>query len=150
MTHDTAGLEVLSEAECFTLAATARMGRIVFTDRAMPAVWPVTFTTDGESMILCAPAGSKLAARINETVIAFEVDEFAYETRTGWSVTFLGIAETVTDRALIARLTALGLTPLGQEDAPHFIKMLCVQATGRRIPGGPAAEDQHTPALRHS
>lgn len=133
MTQDTVGLEVLDEVECFSLAATAEVGRIVFTDRALPAIWPVTFTTDGECLILCAPAGSKLAASVHSTVVAFEVDDFAPDTRTGWSVTFLGLAEPVTDPAMLARLTALGLRPLGGATEPLFIKILCVQATGRRL-----------------
>lgn len=133
MTHDTVGLEVLSEAECFALAATARVGRIVFTDKALPAVWPVTFTIDRNSLILCAPARSKVAMTMRNTVVAFEVDEFASETRTGWSVTFLGLAEPITDPRQITELGALGLTPLGPEADPLFIKVLCVQATGRRI-----------------
>lgn len=133
MTHDSVALEVLSEADCFALAATARVGRIVFTDRALPAIWPVTFTTDEETLVLCAPAGSKLAATVNNTVVAFEVDEFATDTRTGWSVTFLGLAEPVNDPVLLTRLRAHGLTPLGQTGEPRYIRILCVQATGRRI-----------------
>src|SRR4051812_498819 len=113
MTRDTAGLEVLSEAMCFALVAEAHVGRIVFTDRALPAVWPVTYTTEGESVVLCAPAGSKLAAVAPGTVVAFEVDDFRADSRTGWSVTFLGLAEPVTDPGLRARLAARGLIPLG-------------------------------------
>lgn len=133
MTHETVGLEILSEASCFALAATARVGRIVFTDRALPAIWPVTFTIDGDSLILCAPAGSKLAATVNNTVVAFETDHFATESRTGWSVTFLGLAEPITEPAVLSRLHAGGLVPLGQLGEPRYIRILCAQATGRRI-----------------
>ena len=133
MTQETVGLEVLSEADCFALAATATVGRIVFTDRALPAIWPVTFTTDHGTLVLCAPAGSKLATTVNNTDVAFEADEFATESRTGWSVTFLGLAEPIDDHAVLARLRARGLAPLGQTGEPRYIRILCAQATGRRI-----------------
>ncbi|RSM85132.1 hypothetical protein DMH04_17640 [Kibdelosporangium aridum] len=42
---DGAGLEVLNEAECLHLLASASVGRIVFSDRALPAVLPMDIET---------------------------------------------------------------------------------------------------------
>ena len=47
MKLDSAGLQVLSPAECVELLATTPIGRVVFTDHALPAVQPVNFVLDG-------------------------------------------------------------------------------------------------------
>ncbi|MCE7002079.1 pyridoxamine 5'-phosphate oxidase family protein [Kibdelosporangium philippinense] len=73
---DSAGLEVLNEAECFQLLAGAPVGRIVFNDRALPAVLPVNFAVLGRTLVIRTGARTRLAIAGINTVVAFEVDEF--------------------------------------------------------------------------
>ncbi|GAA3079977.1 pyridoxamine 5'-phosphate oxidase family protein [Streptosporangium carneum] len=136
MNVDSAGLDVLSRQECLDLLSSTPIGRIVFTDRALPAVQPVTFCLDGENgedIVIRTGVGSKLAAATRHTVVAFEVDDFDPDTRTGWSVTAVGRARAVCDPAEIARLSRLPLTAWAPGDRNHFIVVRAEQLSGRRI-----------------
>ncbi|MFB4294632.1 pyridoxamine 5'-phosphate oxidase family protein [Nonomuraea sp. ATR24] len=137
MELDSSGLQVLSHAECLRLLASTPIGRIVFTDRALPAVQPVTFLLHGESIVIRTGSGSKLAAATRNAVVAFEADEFDAEARTGWSVTVVGHARAVTDPGEIAQLAALPLTPWAPGNRDHYIVVEAEQLSGRRISASP-------------
>ncbi|MFC4015169.1 pyridoxamine 5'-phosphate oxidase family protein [Nonomuraea purpurea] len=135
MKLDSSGLQVLSREECLRLLATTPIGRIVFTDHALPAVQPVNFHLDGQSIVIRTAIGSKLAAATRRAVVAFEADEFDSELRTGWSVTAVGHAQAVTDPAEIDRLASLPLPVWAPGGRNHFIVVEAEQVSGRRIHG---------------
>ncbi|GAA2319221.1 pyridoxamine 5'-phosphate oxidase family protein [Nonomuraea roseoviolacea subsp. roseoviolacea] len=130
---DSSGLQVLSPEECFDLLSTAPIGRIVFTDRALPAVQPVNFHLDGRTIVIRTSTGSKLAAATRRAVVAFEADEFDHERRTGWSVTAVGQAREVSDPAEIDRLAALPMTTWAPGSRDHYIVVEAEHISGRRI-----------------
>ncbi|MEU1392243.1 MULTISPECIES: pyridoxamine 5'-phosphate oxidase family protein [unclassified Nonomuraea] len=133
MQLDSSGLQVLSREECLRLLSSTPIGRIVFTDRALPAVQPVNFCLDGERVVIRTSIGSKLAAATRHAVVAFEADEFDPAMRTGWSVTAVGHARAVTDPAEMARLAALPLSPWAPGSRDHYIVVDAEQVSGRRI-----------------
>ncbi|MEV4577503.1 pyridoxamine 5'-phosphate oxidase family protein [Nonomuraea jabiensis] len=133
MQLDSSGLQVLSREECLGLLSTAPIGRIVFTEHALPAVQPVNFHLDGRSIVIRTSTGSKLAAATRHAVVAFEADEFDSELRTGWSVTAVGQARAVTDPDEIHRLAALPLTAWAPGSRDHYIVVDAEQVSGRRI-----------------
>jgi nitroimidazol reductase NimA-like FMN-containing flavoprotein (pyridoxamine 5'-phosphate oxidase superfamily) len=135
MQLDSSGLQVLTREECFALLSAAPIGRIVFTDRALPAVQPVNFHLDGQSIVIRTSTGSKLAAATRRAVVAFEVDDFDTELRTGWSVTAIGQARAVTDLTEIDRLAALPLATWAPGNRDHYIVVDAEQVSGRRITG---------------
>ncbi|MBA2889971.1 pyridoxamine 5'-phosphate oxidase family protein [Nonomuraea soli] len=133
MHYDASGLQVLSRQECLDLLAAAEIGRIVFTDRALPAVQPVNYVLDGENIVIRTAKGSKLAAATRHAVVAFEADEFDTHERTGWSVTAVGHARAVLEPEEISRLAALPLEPWAPGGRDHYIVVAVEQVTGRRI-----------------
>jgi len=133
MTMDSVGLRVLSRAECVALLATTPIGRIVFTDRALPAVQPVGFALDGETVVIRTGAGTRLAAAARDTVVAFEADEFDRAGRTGWSVTAIGHARAVTEPTEIERLSRLPLQRWVPGGRDHFIVLPIEHISGRMI-----------------
>ncbi len=133
MKLDSAGLEVLSPEECLALLASVPIGRIVFTDRALPAVQPVNFHLDGRDIVIRTAIGSKMAAAARNAIVAFEVDDFDADLRTGWSVTIVGPARAVSDPLEIARLGQLPLTTWAPGSRDHFIVIRAEQISGRRI-----------------
>ncbi|MEV6160212.1 pyridoxamine 5'-phosphate oxidase family protein [Nonomuraea sp. NPDC052129] len=133
MKLDSSGLQVLSRQECMLLLASTPIGRIVFTDHALPAVQPVTFCLDGERIVIRTGIGSKLAAATREAIVAFEVDEFEPRSRTGWSVTVVGPSRAVRDPAELARLAALPLTAWAPGSRDHYIVLRAEHVSGRRI-----------------
>lgn len=133
MKLDSAGLQVLSRWECIALLASAPIGRIVFTDRALPAVQPVNFLLDGEAIVIRTGVGSKLAAAASNAIVAFEADDVDAQMRTGWSVTAVGHARAVDDPEEIVRLSRLPLAPWAPGSRDHFIVVDPEQLSGRRI-----------------
>ncbi|WP_247612268.1 pyridoxamine 5'-phosphate oxidase family protein [Actinomadura latina] len=109
--------------------ATARIGRVVFTEQALPAVMPVAFVIDGGDVVLCAPPRTNLAAATRGAIVAFEVDDVDGVRPAGWAVTVIGRARIDRDpgdrvrRALQAWATGPGT---------EFIRISCERLTGRR------------------
>ncbi|MFC9769255.1 pyridoxamine 5'-phosphate oxidase family protein [Rhodococcus jostii] len=80
----------LSLAECIRLLRTVSVGRMVFTENALPALRPVTFAAvEGEVVI---PAGDAWFERFDGEFLAFEADGVDWSTRVGWSVVVMGRA----------------------------------------------------------
>lgn len=86
------------------LLATVSHGRVVFTDRALPAIRVVNhLVNDGDIIIRTSPS-TALAKAVNGTigtVVAYEADFFD-AGRTGWSVVATGIALPVVDTVRVA------------------------------------------------
>ncbi len=131
---DTAGLEVLSRGESLKLLTSVPVGRIAFTDRALPAIQPVNFVVDGETIVFRTGSGSKLAAATRESIVAFQADEFDADAQSGWSVMGVGRAYQVTDDIEIARLCELPIRPWTPAARDHFVRIELATITGRRIP----------------
>ncbi len=133
MRLDANGLEVLNRGDCLALMGSVSLGRVVFTDRALPAIQPVNFVLDGEDVIIATVHGSKLAAATRGAIVAFETDRFCAGNRTGWSVTVIGQARTVRDAAEIDRLSRLPLRCWAPGRRDHFIRIKGDFVSGRRI-----------------
>ncbi|HEY9412150.1 MAG TPA: pyridoxamine 5'-phosphate oxidase family protein [Jiangellaceae bacterium] len=133
---DSAGLSRLSREQCYALLRTVPIGRIVFTEAALPAIQPVNFVLDDLDVVIRTAVGSKLAAAARSAVVAFEVDDFDAETMTGWSVVLIGRAEAVSDATELQRLRELSLTPWALGSRPHYIRVSPEIVRGRRIPAG--------------
>ncbi|MFI6483552.1 pyridoxamine 5'-phosphate oxidase family protein [Nonomuraea sp. NPDC050663] len=145
MEYDASGLQVLSRPECLELLSTVRIGRIVFTDRALPAVQPVTYLLDGQAIVIRTAQGSKLAAATRQAVVAFEADEFDADERTGWSVTAVGHARAVLEPGELARLAGLPLRAWAPGGRDHYITVTIEQVTGRRITAARASGSASLP-----
>lgn len=133
MNLDSNGLEVLDRGECLALMGSVPIGRLVFTDRALPAIQPVNFVLDGDEVIVRTAKGSKLAAATRRAIVAFETDDFDIERQTGWSVTIVGQAAEITDPVRLRRVSGLPLEPWSPGSRDHFIGISAEQVTGRRI-----------------
>ncbi|SEF17588.1 pyridoxamine 5'-phosphate oxidase family protein [Jiangella alba] len=130
---DSPGLENLGRSDCFALLRSVPIGRIVFTEAALPAIQPVNFVLDGDDVIIRTGMGSKLAAATRSAVVAFEADEYDEDALTGWSVVLVGRAEAVVDEAERRELATLGLTPWALGERPHYIRIRPEIVRGRRI-----------------
>lgn len=110
------------------------IGRIVFTDQALPAVQPVNFLLDDGCVIFRTAQGTRLATALNGTVVAFEIDDYDVRTESGWSVTVVGRAESVVDTVESARLARLPLRTWAPGHRDIFIRVRPEYISGRRIP----------------
>ncbi|WP_116949872.1 pyridoxamine 5'-phosphate oxidase family protein [Jiangella endophytica] len=130
---DSAGLENLGRYDCYALLRTVPIGRIVFTEAALPAIQPVNFVLDGDDVIIRTGMGSKLAAATRSAVVAFEADQYDEDALTGWSVVLVGRADAVVDEIERRGLAGLGLTPWALGERPHYIRIQPEIVRGRRI-----------------
>jgi hypothetical protein len=146
MDHGRNRLQALDESECQRLLAGAVIGRLAYTEGALPAIQPVSFTMRGTQIVIPTRAGSKVAAASRGAVVAFEVDEFDPRTRTGWNVTVIGPSHVVADPAEVAELDALGVRPWAPADTPCYIAVELAVLRGRRIVARPGLDDASTPA----
>lgn len=126
-------LEHLSTEECRALLATIPIGRIVFTENALPAIQPVHFVLHGNDIVFRTRRGSKLVAAAHHAVVAFEVDDYDADLRTGWSVVLIGRASVVSDAGELADLDGLPLAAWATGDRPYFVKVEPRMVRGRRI-----------------
>lgn len=133
MEVDRTGLEVLSRADCLALLRQSVVGRVIVTDRALPAAFPVNFALLGEDVVFRTAAGSRLEAASARTVVAFEVDDIDPLRQTGWSVLIQGRASVVEDPLDLARACALPLRPWAPSRRLEFVRIRSELVSGRRL-----------------
>lgn len=134
-------LEVLDRAQCLDLLDRVRVGRLVFTEDALPAVQPVNFRVHREQVVIRVAGGAKLRAAIENTVVAFEADELDPDLRTGWSVTVVGHAGVITDVDDLVELAGVWLQPWVGPRRDRFVRIQAEKVTGRRLVQVPAQAD---------
>ncbi|GAA1097400.1 pyridoxamine 5'-phosphate oxidase family protein [Kitasatospora arboriphila] len=127
-------VEELSEAECRRLLGTVPVGRVVYTEHALPAVLPVAFEVaqDGR-LVLALRADSTTARALDGTVAAFQADVLDPETRSGWSVLVHGHAEVVRDHLAQDGLYDAGLRPWVGGPRPVYVALTPELVGGRRL-----------------
>ncbi|WP_230420634.1 pyridoxamine 5'-phosphate oxidase family protein [Actinomadura soli] len=124
--------------------STVKVGRIVFTEQALPAVMPVGFVLDRGDVVLCVPPGSgRLAAAARDTIVAFEADDLDATGPAGWSVTVVGRARIVQDPGDRAR-DALRAWKHGS--SPEFVRISCQRVAGVRVGPTPTVDGYGTAA----
>lgn len=130
------GGEILDRRECLALLASVPVGRIVYTEQALPAVSLVNFVVSDGTVVIRTAWGSKLAAAARHAIVAFEADQYDDRTRTGWSVTAVGhawVVEQAADPEKYAELGRLGLQPWAPGPREHYIRIAIERVSGRRI-----------------
>lgn len=129
---ETAQIVGLTRGECLRLLGAGVLGRVVFTDAAMPAAQPVTYILDREEIIFRAVRGSTLATATRHAVVGFQADDIDLRTRTGWSVFGVGQAYEVTDPVRLGALTDRPTGP-GRDNSGGTVAVPMQQLTGRRL-----------------
>lgn len=127
-------LEVLDDAECLRLLRTVRLGRLGFTDMALPEILPVPFTVEDGCVRIPAREDHRVVAAVRRSVVAFAVDSYDVDDRTGWGVTVIGPAHVVPGPPLL---------PL----PGCWIVVRWGLLRGWRLDPAPSPLDGHVPAL---
>jgi nitroimidazol reductase NimA-like FMN-containing flavoprotein (pyridoxamine 5'-phosphate oxidase superfamily) len=126
-------LSALSSAECMSRLASVPFGRVVFTERALPAIRPVNHLVDDGNVIIRTNLGSGVGSAAGRgTVVAYEADVIDPETRTGWSVVVTGVAQVVTDERDLDRYQDL-LAPWVDGDRNSVVRIPADMVTGYEL-----------------
>jgi hypothetical protein len=126
-------LEVLDREQCLDLLLTVRVGRLVFSEGALPAVQPVNFRMHHGDVVIRVAGGEKLQAATRNSVVAFQADELDPDLRTGWSVTVVGHASLITDVDDLVAVSGIWLQPWVDGRRDYFVRILPEKVTGRRL-----------------
>lgn len=99
----------MTRGEALALLAAVPLGRIVFTENAMPAIRPASHVVEDGVIIARSHDGSEVVHGDSgrETVVAYQVDDIDLDTRLGWSVVATGPATRVRDPDEILRYAAV-------------------------------------------
>jgi uncharacterized protein len=140
-------LEDLDEAECRRLLPTAVIGRVTFTEGALPAIQPVTFAVVDDQIFIPTRRGSKVAAASRGAVVAFEVDDYDAAGRIGWNVTVVGPSRVITDPDEVRALDRFGAHAWAPSDRPCYVAVQIAIVRGRRVGiGGPSGAEKSGPS----
>ncbi|MEU6239231.1 pyridoxamine 5'-phosphate oxidase family protein [Kitasatospora sp. NPDC047058] len=136
-------MEPLERGEALRLLGGASYGRIVFTDRALPAIRPVNHVLVDDVVVIRTHGGAALTAAAlgadaDGVVVAYEADAIDPLTHLGWSVVVTGYARPVTDPDQLARYRGL-LRPWVAAGMDHTVAIRPDLVTGYRLTAGPAA-----------
>lgn len=133
MEVDRNGLEVLPRSECLRLLSTAVLGRVAVTMAALPTILPVNFRFDGHRILIRTGEGTKLDAATRNAVVAFEVDDVAPSSQTGWSVVVTGVARELSGPDELAEALRHPLERWASGDDHRVVAISTDVVSGRRI-----------------
>lgn len=125
----------LDGPECWKLLASVPVGRVVFTQQALPAIRAVNHLVDDGVIIIRSHLGAAIVGHATAeggAVVCYEADQFDTDLRTGWSVVVTGMARLIRDSDAIERYRGL-LEPWFPGDMDHVIAIEPGIVTGRRL-----------------
>jgi nitroimidazol reductase NimA-like FMN-containing flavoprotein (pyridoxamine 5'-phosphate oxidase superfamily) len=143
-THEERFLEILDEAQCRRLLPTRTIGRLGFTEDALPAILPVAFTLQGGHVLIAVRHDSSVVNAVRRSVVAFQVDEYDPASRTGWSVTVVGPSRIIRDPQEVAALGRMPVTTPPPDPARCYVAVQLGLVRGWRMapyPAGSKATD---------
>jgi len=110
-------LEVTRQEALRRLGSVA-VGRIVFSQHALPAIRPVNHVVDGDAVIVRTHLGAAVLSAAG-MVVAYQADTFDQVNEVGWSVVVTGVARQLTDPADVAHYE--GVLPPWLGGAPNHV-----------------------------
>lgn len=129
---DRHGIGVIDEATCLDLVERQSVGRLGFSARAMPVIFPINFLLVRRSVVFRTEPGQKLDAARQSAVACFEVDEFDKVEHRGWSVLVTGRLAVVEGREL-ERLGPLPLRPWAISEPSAVVTLSAEFVSGRSV-----------------
>jgi nitroimidazol reductase NimA-like FMN-containing flavoprotein (pyridoxamine 5'-phosphate oxidase superfamily) len=125
-------LQLLTRDECLVLLGRSSIGRVAFSERALPAIRPVNYVLVGHQVVLRTQADG-LGRRLDGQVVAFEIDEIDAVNETGWSVVVTGTARLLRSPGELMRLARVPLVTMAGEGRDARVCIVPGEITGRRI-----------------
>jgi len=131
-------LRELSPEECLDALRQESLGRIAISDAALPMILPVSYRLDGAAVVFRTRQGGLLDRCCRNTIVAFEVDHVHPDSKSGWSVVVVGVANVQYGGDWL-RAMELGLSSIGAAEGTVFIRITPGTVTGRAVEPVPAA-----------
>lgn len=125
-------LQVLGRDECYSLLAAGSLGRVAFTQNALPAIRPVSYALLGNHVVLQTETHG-LGRRLDGQVVAFEVDDIDLESGSGWSVVLVGPARLLHQPGELVNQDYSAVFPFAGPGRSATVSIGPGELTGRRI-----------------
>ena len=133
-TTDNAEVPVeLNSSECWEYVRQASVGRLAVVVDGRPDIFPINFAVDHGTVVFRSAKGTKLAAALADTPVAFEVDGYDDGLGFAWSVVLKGTASAFASIEDILDSEALELFPWQSGEKNHFVRISPVETSGRRF-----------------
>ncbi len=126
------GIAVIADQRCLELVRGESIGRLGFSARAMPVIFPINFVLIGRDVVFRTEPGQKLDAAHLQAVACFEVDSYDGFAHTGWSVLITGRLA-VTEGPALDRLGPLPLRPWAVTGASDVVMLRGELISGRAV-----------------
>jgi len=124
----------LSSEECRRRLEGGSIGRVAWNTVDGPQVLPVTYAVHNDAVVFRTAAYGPLADLRHVRRVAFEIDEFDAETRTGWSVVVVGQSRAAAKAAELVELwSQADPVPWAPGTRNLFIEIRIDQLSGRSI-----------------
>lgn len=119
---------------CLKLLTTHEVGRVAVCTSAGPRIVPVNYTVADDSVLFRTTPYSILGMQAWSARLAFEIDEFDAEQRSGWSVVAVGNGEVIEDTVELRRIQS-GPNPVPWAGGQRwlYVRLPWSDLTGRRV-----------------
>lgn len=124
----------LSDDECWQVLGAGAVGRIAWIRADRPFVIPVNYIVEGSTIHIHSAAYSALVQEVDDSQVAFQVDDIDASTRSGSTVTAQGRAEIRYAGPRAPQGPAVDVWPAGAKAATIVIDVL--EVSGRRLVSG--------------
>lgn len=123
----------LAVDDCWSLLASAVVGRLSLVVDAHPEIFPVNFVVERGSIVFRTGAGTKLLELMEGVDAAFEIDGYDDSTEEAWSVVVKGAATLIDSKEEQSAVDSLGLEPWEPGTKSHYVRLVPKAVTGRRF-----------------
>lgn len=131
---DHVGLDILSNEECDALLAGTEIGRVAFVSDGDIVILPINYRYSRRSIVFRTAVGTKLEAAASHAPMAFEIDGYDMDRKSGWSVLVKGVARFVMDEEAEPDLKYLDLRPWAPDTkVRRWVRITPDEITGRRL-----------------
>ncbi|HTN81615.1 MAG TPA: pyridoxamine 5'-phosphate oxidase family protein [Acidimicrobiales bacterium] len=126
-------MEVLEAHECWELLRGADVGRLAIAIANHPDIFPINYVVDHGSVVFRTAEGTKLAAAVLGTAVAFEADGYDESAGEAWSVVLKGHAVEIQKLHDLFEAADLPLFPWHAAPKQRFVRITPDSVTGRRF-----------------
>jgi hypothetical protein len=128
-------IRTMPRKECLELLSHGHLGRIAASYRALPAIWPVTYLVDGDTVLFGVSRNSTLGRATNDAIVAFQADLFDLADGSGWSVT--GVGRSSFAVASDCLLTDIPVPWVMGAAAEQLVQVELTELSGHEVLSGP-------------
>lgn len=126
-------VDSLQREQWIELMRTASVGRLIFTEHALPAVHLVDFRWWRGDVVIRITDASVLSVVSRNQVVAFEADTLGADLDRGWSVTVVGHCAVITEVPDLIELCGMFSRPSSGSRCDYFVRIRSEMVSGRRI-----------------